>query len=147
MKTFKIATIALMATATISAQDLKMNEVPSELKSNFQQNYSNATDVEWEKDDLNYKVEFDVNNMEHEIWYSKEGEVLKSEMEITDRELPKTVSLAIKNNYSDYKIDSVEVTEMKGEKTYEVELEKGWFSRELNVIFDSKGNVVSERED
>jgi len=147
MKTLKITAIALFATAMMNAQDLRMKEVPSNLKSNFQKTYNNATDVEWEKDNLNYKVEFDVNDMEHEIWYNTQGEVLKSEMEITDKELPNAISKTIKTKYSDYKIDSIEVTERNGEKTYEVELEKNWWSNEMNVVFDANGKILSSVED
>lgn len=146
MKTLKITAIAIFAVATMNAQDLRLDEVPSNLTANFQNTYKTATDVEWEMEGINYKVEFDMNRMEHEIWYNKDGDVVKTEMEISDTELPSAISTAIKDNYAGYKIDSVEMTEMNNIKTYEVELEKGW-TKEMKVVFDEKGKVLSAIED
>lgn len=146
MKTLKITAIAIFATAMINAQDLKMNEVPANLMTNFQNTYKTATDVEWEMEGMHYKVEFDVNRMEHEIWYTKDGNIVKSEMEITEKDLPSAIASAIKSNYADYKIDSIEVTEMDNKKIYEVELEKGW-TKEMKVVFDENGTVLSSVED
>ncbi|WP_431134144.1 PepSY-like domain-containing protein [Psychroserpens mesophilus] len=142
MKTLKITALALFATAMVTAQDLDMHEVPTELSETFQNEYRNAMDVEWEKEGANYKVEFDVNDMEHEIWYTNDGTKVKSEMEITKADVPNAITKAIKHNYADYKIDSVEMTEMNGKKTYEVELEKGWF-KDMDVVFDANGSVLS----
>ncbi|MDN3492025.1 PepSY-like domain-containing protein [Winogradskyella bathintestinalis] len=146
MKTLKITTLAIFATIAMNAQDLKMNEVPSNLMTNFQNTYKTASDVEWEKEGMNYKVEFDMKKVEHEIWYTKDGNVVKSEMEVTERDLPAAISTAIKNDYAGYKIDGIEVTEMENKKTYEVELEKGW-TKEMKVIFDANGKVLSSIED
>ncbi len=146
MKTLKITALALFATAMVTAQDLKMNDVPSNLTSAFKNEYKTAKDVEWEMDGMNYKVEFDTNHMEHEIWYNKEGKIVKTEMEISENDLPSDIVSVIKSKYSGYKIDSVEKTEMDAKKTYEVELEKGW-TKEMKVVFDDKGTVLSSVED
>src|SRR5690606_12150297 len=146
MKNLKIAALAIFATATMSAQDLKTNDVPSNVSNNFQKSYANATGVEWEMDGDNYKVEFDVNKMEHEIWYSKDGTVVKTESEISESELPSAIKSVIKNKYADHKVDSIEMTESNGQKNYEVELEKGW-TKEVKVVFDATGKVMSSVED
>lgn len=146
MKNLKIALLAIFATATLSAQDLKMSDVPTNILENFNKSYANATDVEWELKGLNYNVEFEVNKMDHEIWYTKEGKVVKTEMEIGENDLPSAIATAIRKNYAGYKIDSIEVTEVNNTKTYEVELDKSW-NEELKVVFDEKGNVLSSKED
>ncbi|WP_189702635.1 PepSY-like domain-containing protein [Subsaximicrobium wynnwilliamsii] len=146
MRSLKLATLAIFATAAMSAQDLKMDEVPSNLADTFKKEYPQATDVEWEMDMANYKVEFDVNRMEHELWYSKEGKVMKSEMELTETDLPAAIASVLKSKYADYKVDSVEVTEENGAKTYEVDLEKGW-NEELDLVFSANGEVLSEMKD
>ena len=146
MKSLRIAALAIFATAAISAQDLRMNEVPANLISDFQKNYKTASDVEWEMEGEYYKVEFDLNRMDHEIWYTKSGEVVKSEKEITARNLPTAILSTIKSKYAGFKIDEAEVTEINKEKIYEVELDKGW-TEELTVIFDEEGNVISSTRD
>jgi uncharacterized membrane protein YkoI len=146
MKNLKIAALALFATAAVSAQDLQMNEVPANLTDSFQKENPNATDVEWEMEGMNYKVEFDVNRMEHEIWYSKDGETVRREQELSKKDLPSSITDMIESKYSEYKIDSVEMTEKDGKKTYEVELEKGW-TEEKTLILDESGKVINEYKD
>lgn len=141
MKNLKIAVVALFATAAVSAQDLAKNQVPTNLNESFQKAYPNATDVEWEMDGMNYKVEFDMNKMENEVWYSKEGNIIKSEMELTEKDLPGAIATAVKNKYPEYSIDEVEVTEVDGKKTYEVELEK-WFSEDIKLFFSEDGSIL-----
>jgi uncharacterized membrane protein YkoI len=146
MKTIKIAVLTLFVTATMSAQDLKMTDVPTNLTESFQKAHANATDAEWEMDGSNYKVEFDVNKMEHEIWYDKDGAIVKSEKEVVEKELPSAISSVIKSKYIGYKIDSIDMTESNGKSTYEVELEKGW-TKEIKVTFDDTGAVLNSVED
>lgn len=146
MKNLKIAALALFATAAVSAQDLRMDEVPTNLADSFQKEYPNASDVEWEMEGMNYNVEFDVDRLEHEIWYSKDGKIVKMEQELDNKNLPNMITKLIDSKYSAYKIDSVEMTEKDGKKTYEVELDKGW-TEEKTLIVDENGKVINEYDD
>ncbi len=146
MKNLKIAALLLFATATVSAQDLKTNEVPSNLHAAFSKTYKNAKDVEWEKKGDHFKVEFEINRMDHDVWYDAQGNVLKSKIELSKKELPSIVVSAVRAKYPDYKIDSVEVYEQDGSKSYKLEIEKGWLM-ERNLMVDSSGKILSDRED
>lgn len=146
MKNLKIAALFVFATAAVSAQDLKIDEVPNNLKTTFNEAYTNVSDVEWEKKGEYYKVEFEINKMDHDIWYDAQGKVVKSKIEIPENEMPSGVATAINTKYSDYKIDSVEVHEKDGVKTYEIEIEKGW-SQERKLILEASGKILSDRED
>ncbi len=148
MKNLKIAALVVFATATtaINAQDLKSADVPAKVQTTFTSAHADAKDVEWEKKGDHFKVEFEVNNMDHDIWYDAEGKVMKSKMEISESQLPASVTTAVKNAYADYKIDSVEVIDEDGAKTYEVEIEKGWL-KERKLIIDASGKVISDLED
>jgi len=146
MKSLKLAAIALFATAAVSAQDLKNSEVPSNLMSDFEKEYANATDVEWEKESELYKVEFDINRKEHEIWYDTTGKITKKERELNDSDLPQAIKSKISSSYASFKIDDIEMKEENGKTTYEIELKKGW-TNEKTVLFDESGSVVKEIED
>jgi uncharacterized membrane protein YkoI len=113
------------------------------LNSNFQKAYPNATDVEWEKEGMNYKVEFDNDKMENEIWYSKDGSIVKFEMEITKNDLPSAISTILKTNYPEYKVDEVDLINENGKKMYEIELEK-WFSEDKKILVTENGELISE---
>lgn len=146
MKKLRIAALLLFATAAVSAQDLRTNEVPANLQSTFTKSFTNVKDVEWEKKGDVYKVEFEINRMDHDIWYDAQGNVIKSKIEISESELPSAVASAVKTKYADYKIDSVEVLEEGGKKTYKVEIEKGW-TKERKLVLDVSGEILSDMED
>ena len=146
MKSIKIATIAICCTTMMAAQDLKTSEVPSNLMEKFQKSYTNTKDIEWEKVGEHYKVEFDINRMEHEIWYDKTGTIIKKKQDITQKELPTAILTAIKSNYDGFKIDSIEMKESNEKVTYEVELEKGW-NESLKVTFSTSGKVLNVKKD
>lgn len=145
-KNLVLGAFVVLGVTTVSAQDMNQNDVPTDLKTTFEQNYPNATDAEWEMEGDSYKVEFEIDREDQEIWYAADGKTAKMEREITEKDLPQTIKSAIADRYAGYKVDSVEMTEVDNSATYEVELEKGW-DEEKQVIFDADGKVVSERND
>jgi len=145
-KNLKLAMLALIGTATIAAQDLNINEVPSNLRTAFEQAHYGATDVEWEKDQDSYKVEFEIKREDYEIWYTTDGSISKMEKEIAENNLPQVIKSAINSKYPKYKIDSIEMMEENNSATYEVELKRGW-NDEKHVIFTSDGKVLSDIDD
>ncbi|TYB76132.1 hypothetical protein ES676_06675 [Bizionia saleffrena] len=97
-------------------------------------------------DGMNYKVEFDEGSNEHEIWYNTNGDIIRMESEMNATQLPTAVASTLRSKYADYSIDSIEKIESAGNTTYKVEIEEGFFT-EKTVVFDAKGNVVSEMND
>ena len=148
MKNKSIATFALtmLGVCTVFAQDINPNSVPANLRQSFEQHYPQASDVEWELDGQSYKVEFDNNRLEHEIWYATDGKATRAEHEITEADLPQAITSVIASNYAGYKVESVEKTTVNGSTTYDVELEKGW-NDEKDVVFNESGKVLSEMID
>src|SRR5690554_5033479 len=96
MKTLKIFLILIWVSAIGVAQDINPSEVFETVRNTFMKDHKNATDIEWERDMDNYKVEFDMGRKEHQVWYSATGDVIKKEQEITESELPDAVREAIK---------------------------------------------------
>lgn len=141
-----MGTFALLGVATLSAQDMSPDGVPSEIGTAFKQAYPNAGDVEWEREGDSYKVEFEIDRHDQEVWYAADGKPAKTEREIGENDLPQAIRSAITGKYADYNIDSIEMTEEGGSATYEVELEKGW-DDERQVVFDAEGKVLNERKD
>ncbi len=145
MKTLKIFMLSLFVTTTAMAQDLNPKDVPQLVKDAFTKENAQATNIEWERDMDNYKVEFDIGRMEHEIWYTPSGMVIKKEQDITEADLPQAIKDVIKSKYAGYRVDDVEMTWMDNAITYEVELEKG--KEEWEVTFDVQGKILHERRD
>ncbi|MDT0294341.1 PepSY-like domain-containing protein [Mesonia ostreae] len=145
MKILKTSLLFLFASIAVQAQDLRMDEVPASLISTFQKEFTNVNDVEWEKDMENYKVEFEVDRKDYDVWYATNGQEVKRKVEISSSELPSAVSNVIKKNYADFSIDDVDMIKKGNDITYEIDLET--FTKELEITVDKNGKVLSEIED
>ncbi len=142
MKTLKILAAFLFVTGVAVAQDMNATDVPASVKNAFSKEYAKATDVEWKKDMENYKVEFDLNKMENEVWYNASGTVVKKEQDIAEAELPQAVRDAVKSSFADYTLDDIEKVWHNNATIYEVELEKG--NEDKHLTFDANGKVIAE---
>lgn len=142
MKTLKILAAFLLVTGVSVAQNINPTDVPAPVKDAFSKEYAKATDVEWKKDMENYKVEFDLNRMENEVWYNASGTVVKKEQDIAEAELPQAVRDAVKSGYADYRLDDIEKVWQNNATSYQLELEKG--NEDKHVTFDANGKVIEE---
>ena len=142
MKSLKIAAFILFTTISVNAQDLQNKEVPQNLKNQFEKDYPNATEIEWEKEDILFKVEFDIEKKEQEIWFDESGTIIKTERELTKEDLPKAISSEIKSSYASFKIEDIEMKKENDKVTYEIELKKGWTDKTL--IFDESGTILQK---
>lgn len=145
MRTLKTIILLVFTIATVWAQDLKSTEVPEVVKIAFTKEFPNATDVEWERDRMYYKVEFEIDWMDHEVWYTEEGMLQRKEIEIMQEDLPEAVLQEIEINYSEYFADEVKMLWYGNTTTYKMELESNKDNWE--VIFDVDGRVLEERID
>lgn len=138
--------LALLVTVTIIAQDLKTSEVPRSFTEGLLKSYPEATDIEWERSGTDYKVEFEVGRMEHEVWFNKDGNTVRVEKEITRSLMPQGLIDIITRDYADYRIDSVDAIEKNGQTTYRVELEKSW-NEQLIITYTKEGKVLGISKD
>ncbi|MEH6681803.1 MAG: PepSY-like domain-containing protein [Sediminicola sp.] len=142
MKIIVTSMLLMALSLKVQAQDLNRNEVPKQLLSAFESDHSNATDVEWEKEVDNYKVEFEENHLDVDIWYGTDGKVLKMEQEVREQDLPQAIRETISKTYAPHRFDEGELHRENGKDTYKVELEDG--DQEKTVYFTANGNVVKE---
>lgn len=142
MKSLKIAALILFTTMTVNAQDVKNEEISKNLKSQFEKEYPNATEIEWEKENNLFNVEFDIDEKEQEIWYDDSGNIIKTEHELEEAELPEAIRSKIKSSYSAFKIDDIEMKKENDEVTYEIEIRKGWKGKTL--MFNESGANIQK---
>lgn len=145
MKTLKIFIMLLIVSTVAMAQDINSSEVPETVRTTFMKDHNKATDVEWERDMDNYKVEFDIGRREHQVWYSTSGVVIKKEQDIDEADLPEAVREAINREYPGYYVSDVEMTWHNNATTYKMEIEKG--QEEWKVVFDAMGKTLHKRRD
>lgn len=142
MKKSVIILVALLVSTVAYSQKVKEKDVPEAVKTAFKSAYPKADDVKWEKEDANYEVEFEIDDVDHSALYDVNGKLLESEMEIETSQLPQKALDYMKTHYADKKIkEAAKITDAKGVVTYEAEI-KG-----LDVMFDANGNFIKEEKD
>ncbi len=142
MKTFKLAILALFATATMNAQNMVKTQVPASYTEGLLKVYPKATDIKWERVNDNYRVEFENGDLEHIIHFNKDGEKVRIEAEMVTTTIPIALADAIRKDYSDYSIDSVHSVIKNGITTYEVILHKKDWVEEISLRYSEDGKVL-----
>lgn len=134
-------------TSTAFGQDMEQSQVPSLIVNNFQLKYPKASDVEWERAGEAYKVEFETgaNRLDHDIWYDKTGKIIRHKEELLQGDLPEAILSTINKDFPGYHMDDVHRVTESGSTKYLLDLESG--ADEWEVVFDTKGNVLSKIAD
>ncbi len=139
MKKIVLLTIGTWLTAlAIHAQDLKSKDVPAVVKSALQKKYPEAKGVSWEKEKGNYEGNWGGKSGEdHSVQFTPSGEFLEMVNAIPVSELPKPVSVYVREHYKGSKItEAGRVTGARGKISYEAEIHG------KDIIFDENGNFV-----
>src|SRR5690606_9958853 len=111
--TSKISLIALVVGALFSgnvalAQDLSRNQVPSVVVNEFQKRFPKALDIDWEYKKGAYQVEFEIDRLDHEVWFDREGQILKHKEEIRIKSLPEQVRTKVRERFKNFRITDAE---------------------------------------
>lgn len=126
-----------LAGCSLVDNDIPASKVPSVVKNAFEQQYTNAVDVEWEKRKNNFEVDFEIANADYAVLYNPEGQLLMAKRDIPETELPASVAEKIALDYPDHYIDDVETIEVDGRVLYQVELEGS--VRDRKLVFTADG--------
>ncbi len=132
----------LVAGSLIScdADDNQNVETPSVVLNTFQSKFPDAQDIEWEKDQENFEVEFEIDQIEHTALINREGNLLKRKNEIEISDLPEVVLQNLQANYEVDKIDDIETLYLEQSIFYQIEIENTFSSKK--IIFNQGGEIA-----
>lgn len=125
------------------AQDVKEKDVPVAVKNSLVKNFS-TNRADWNKEGANYEASFKEKGNEMSVVFDSSGNIVETEKEINQNELPMAVQNVLKNDYKDFALEEIAVIDSKGKVTFETELEKG--KESFEIIFDADGKVISKTE-
>jgi hypothetical protein len=133
-----IACCVFLFAAVSCSQKLKEKDLPAPVKTAFAKAYTSPGKVSWGKEDENsYEASFTYNGKETSVVYSKDGELLETESEITVDELPGAVKDYIMTNYKNAKIaEATKIIKKDGAIVYEAEVNK------KDLLFDASGVLL-----
>lgn len=142
--------VPVLCTLNFTALGQK-TDVPQIVKQAFEQKMPNAKDVEWEynSDDKLWEVEYKTGRAEFTSAFDENGIWVETEKEINFSKLPKAIKATLKADYSDYKVEEVEVVETLEGTFYEVEVKTGKGDKELEfeLLFSPDGKVVKKEQE
>lgn len=137
--------LVLSASAQDKSQEkLKETDLPTAVKTSFKTTFPNAKDVDWKMKEGKYKVDFELNGLDHLASFDADGKLIARGMKIRQSELPSAVSTAVKSTYADREIDNVYRVDKNGTAYYLVKLDG---NPETKVLYTTDGQVVKEKMD
>lgn len=116
-----------------------------ELNNKFLRDFPNARDIDWEKSEVLYEVEFEIGRLpgrDYEAYYDMKGQLVMYKQEISVRDLPAVVKNGALGKYPNFSIEDASKIVKGKEVFYKVELEKGEF--DVKIVLDTKGAIVNE---
>ena len=113
-------------------------DVSGNVLESFRSSFKNASDVNWTKVDNYYKASFMLNEQYASAFFDQEGKMIALTRNISMNQLPMSLQLSLKKNYSNYWI--TDLFEMNDEQgiSYYVSIENG----DATVVL--KSNTVSD---
>jgi ribonuclease BN (tRNA processing enzyme) len=135
----------LLSAGCASAQDISQQNVPAVVVNAFQQKFPQQSTVEWELKKGLYEAEFEIKNLEHNVYLDTTGKIVRYKQDITVNDLPAAINVAIQQNFKGYKIEDVKKIEEGNAVTYKFELEKG--KDERKVMFSADGKIIENVAD
>ena len=112
MKKFKTVLTAIVMLLSISSFAMEPAKVSPVVKAAFENDFSRASKVSWEKADDFYFASFTLSNLVVDAAYTEAGALIGTSRRITAEQMPLSISLAIAERYEGYQVDKsvVELT-------------------------------------
>ncbi|HNW51603.1 MAG TPA: PepSY-like domain-containing protein [Prolixibacteraceae bacterium] len=141
-----VITAVLSLLVVVSFAEEKKVTVPEVVKKAFAAQYANATKVEWELEkEGEFEAEFKLSKTEMSVVFDAAGNLIETETEIEESELPQAIKATLAKDFAGYKIDDAVKAEAKGVVTYEMEAKKE--KKEFELVFDANGKLLKQEEE
>lgn len=143
MKKLALIVMSIFAFSFTSCSDdndgVAAVQVPSEIKTAFEMQFPNATDVDYALIGNQYIIDFDFDMIDHEALYNSDGTLVKYKYDILTTEVPQGILTTITNNYENRLIDDAEILVIDGFIYYQIELDN--VPLDDQIVFNADGTV------
>jgi hypothetical protein len=142
MKYLILTSIVIAACSlTACSERIRQGDVPSVVQNSLMQQFKTASNIDWEKDNKNFKAEFEQDSVEYDAIINPAGTLVKYKQELTVAQLPAAIAQTLQTQYKDHQIDEVEKVGEGNQVFYQVELENN--RKEVKLVFTENGAVVT----
>lgn len=143
MKKFKTVLTAIVMLLSISSFATEPEKVTPVVKAAFENDFSKARQVSWEKSSDFYFASFTLNNISVDAAYTEAGDLVGTARKISPEQMPLSISMAIADRYSGFLVNK-SVTELtfEGVTRYYVNVENE--SQAIKLKCYSSGDLEVE---
>jgi len=135
--------LAVFLSAMVLSACGQKENVPSNVKTAFEQKFPDATKIDWDKENATvWEAEFKMNSNEYSVNFSSDGKWLETEYKIKESDLPNQIKSTIDTKFGDYNIEDAEVLETTAGKVFEFQMEKDGLGME--IVISPDGEVVKK---
>jgi uncharacterized membrane protein YkoI len=127
------------------AQDISQKNVPAVVLNAFKIKFPNATDIDWRLEKGNYRIKFEVNNKDNELFLDDRGNILKHHQDLYGSEVPENVRKTIKSKVALFDLDDADLFEEGGKTVYEINFEIS--GKDHDFWIDEKGKIIKYRKE
>jgi hypothetical protein len=129
---------------SVLAANQKDEKIPAAAKTGFAAKFPTAQKVKWSIEKPGeFEVEYVLNSVESSSLFDAKGNLLETEAELKETELPASVRATLAKDFAGYKLDEIEkATDAKGTVSYEMEAVKG--KEKLEISFDASGKLLGK---
>ena len=141
----KLMTLMVCLAFVVFTYGQKAGEnVPAAAKSGFAAKFPTAKKVKWSVEKPGeFEVDFTLNNVEQSALVDPKGNIIETEIEIKESELPQAVKATIAKDFAGYKLgEFTKATDAKGVVAFEMQVIKG--KNKWAVEFDPTGKLLSK---
>lgn len=141
----KKSVILIVALSMISFSAFSQKNPPENVKKEFIKKYTSAQSVKWESEGKNeWEAEFMMDGKKMSASFDYSAKWIKSETEITEKELPVSVVSTLNKDFQGYRKGHIEKFENNEIKGFELGLKKGETS--IEVIIDNNGKIIKKTD-
>ena len=137
--------IFLLFSVNILAQKIDQKNVPAVILNSFQVKFPTADDVEWKLDKGNYRVNFEVNDKDHEVRLDDRGEIVKHVQDLYVSEIPDAALQTIRKKVSFFDVEDADKIYENGKTTFEINFEID--NKDHDFWINEKGKLLKYRKE
>ncbi len=140
----KRTVVFIMMIMTFISKGLSQ-QMPQKVQDAFDKEHPNIDIVSWSKEpNTIWEAEFDLNKIEYSSEFLEDGTWIGTEHEIKIKDAPEIILQKLKNKFSNFKIEEIQISKSPNGTFFEVELKKR--KTEIELLFDENGNYpIGER--
>lgn len=145
MKKFKTVLTAIVMLFATSAFAIGGENVSPKVKEAFKNDFSKASQVDWEKTSDFYFATFMLNGIRVDAAYNESGELVGTSRRISADQMPLSISLAISEKYAGYQVAKTAIElNFEGQTRYYITVENEKLSVKLKCL--SSGGLEVENK-